>query len=117
MDIGFVIAVVAGLCLITGLVFVRLGAAGLPTRRIAVPIIELWLTVAIWIAVLQQVSATLGQPTGGSGLAELQDLGARFAALDGATRLWIGVGLAASVALVAHLLVTLRRMMSEGVGL
>lgn len=117
MDAGLIIAVAAGLCLISGLIIVRLGVAGQPARRIAVPVVELWVTVAIWIMMLDRISAALGEPTGGSQAAELQDLASRAAALEGVTRLWVAGAALISVVLVAHLMVSLRRMMSDGVGI
>jgi len=91
-----------------------MGSAGATAREIAPPVVELWLVVALWVAICHWLVAAVGQPAGGSVGEELRDVAARVGALSGATK-WRGAA-AAAVALAAcwHLLRSLRRAMSAG---
>jgi len=108
LDAAFLIAVLAALGLLSAMIVARLGAAGLPARRIALTIIELWAVFAVWAAVFQSVSRTIGLPVGRGQGEELRDLVSRLAALPARARLWPMLGLAASLALLGHLVWSLR---------
>lgn len=114
MDTAFLIVVAIALSLLSGGIALRLAAAGVGGRRIALSILELWILVAIWMAVFQSIGRGgavstndgLGREVGGV-LSGVRDLPAGL-------RPWIGAGLAASVALAAHLMWSLSRAKSVG---
>ncbi len=108
VDSGFLVVVAISVCLLTGMVVIRLAAGGETTRRIVIAVVELWLAVALWIGVFWSVRATPGAPGAGSGLGELGDLPARLEAMPVWARAAAAVGSIASVALAAHLMRRLR---------
>jgi hypothetical protein len=116
MDAAFLVVVGMALCLLTGMVVFRMGAAGVPTGRIVLPIIELWVVFALAIALFSRLSGGIGTPVGVGGAGEARNLASRLAALDGMGRMWAAAGLTVSVALLAHLMWMLGRAMSEGPG-
>ncbi len=93
----------------------RMAAGGSSRRSIAVPVAELWLAFILWTAVFRSLSAAVGAPIGGGGSGELSHLFSRFAALEGSTRLWMVAGMVAAVAVLGHLLWSLRRTMSGSI--
>jgi hypothetical protein len=116
VDTGFLAAVAIALCFLTGMVVVRLGAAGESSRRIAVLVAELWLAVVLWIVIFWSLAAATGIPEGTGGVEHVRELGARLAALPSTTRLLTIAGVVASIALVAHLMWSVRRLGSLGPG-
>ncbi len=90
----------------------RMAAGGARPRRIATVVGELWLALIIWTAVFRAIGVTIGAPVGEGELGELRNLGARLASVSGSARIWIGAGVMVSVALVAHLMWSLRRSLS-----
>ncbi|MCJ7751009.1 MAG: hypothetical protein MUQ65_07920 [Armatimonadetes bacterium] len=109
MDTGFIIVVAVALCLMSAMIVLRMAAGGVATARIAVLIAELWLTVIIWIVVFQAIGEATGAPAESGGIAELRGLASRLAGISGAARLWLFLGVPASVALAAHLMWSLGR--------
>lgn len=112
MDFSFLIAVGAVLCLVSGLMVVRMGSAGAAPRRIAPPVIELWLVLALWVAVFYGLGAAVGTPAGESPWEELRDFGARLGALSGPAKWWGAAGVVLGLVACWHLFRSLRRAMS-----
>jgi hypothetical protein len=112
VDASFLAVVFVSLCLLSGLIVVRLGAGGASAPRILVPVAELWITFGLWILLFRSLAAVAGTPHGASGVDELHDIGARLAALTGAQRWWMAAVAAVAVALCGHLLWSLRRAMA-----
>ena len=110
MDAAFLIVIGISLCFLSAMIAARMAAAGAPARRIAVPVAELWLVFVLWIAVLKSLSSSIGMPVGGGQADELRDLASRLSGLPGPARLWVLAGGSASVALLAHLMWSLRRI-------
>lgn len=115
MDTGFLIVVAISLCFLSAMIVARMAAGGAPARRIALPVVELWLAFILWIAVFRSLSAAIGAPIGGGESGEASGLFSRFAALEWSTRIWAAAGVVASVAIAAHLLWSLRRTMSGSI--
>lgn len=111
MDFSFLIAVGAVLCLLSGLIAVRMGSAGATPRQIAPPVVELWLVLALWVAIFYGLGAALRTPAGGSPWEELSDLGARLGALSGPVKWWGAAGVVVALAACWHLFGSLRRAM------
>jgi len=109
MDAPFLILVAINLCFLSGLIIYRMAAHGAPLARMALPVIELWVTFALWIAIFRSLAAVIGAPEGASPIAELSDLGWRIARLPVATRSWLLGGAGISLALLAHLLWSLSK--------
>jgi hypothetical protein len=116
VDAAFLVVVGMALCLLSGMIVFRMGAAGVPTGRIVLPIIELWIVFALAIVLFSRLSGGIGTPVGVGGAGEARDLGSRLAALEGMGRMWALAGVTVSVVLLAHLMWMLRRAMSEGPG-
>jgi len=109
VDVSFLAVVAVALCFMSAMIVLRLAASGAPASRIAVSIAELWLSLAIWVAVFRALGRTIGPPAGSGEAAELRTLTSRLAEVSGATRVWLFLGLAASVALAGHLMWSLGR--------
>ena len=116
MDTAFLIVVAVGLCFVSAMIAARVVARGAPVRRVALLVAELWVAFILWIAVLGLVCRAVGEPSGDGAQAEVSDLAARLGALEGPARLWAVAGAAASVALLGHLVWSLRRLMSGSIG-
>jgi len=99
----------------SAMIVLRMAAGGVTSARIAVSVAELWLAVIIWIAVFRAIGGATGAPAGSGEAAELRGLGARIAGVSGAARLWLLLGVAASVALAAHLMLSLSRTKYVGI--
>lgn len=115
MDAAFITVVALALCLLSAMIVLRMAGGGVPAARIAVSIAELWLTVIIWIAVFYTAGDSTGTVAGSGGLAELRGIGSLLAGVSGAARLWLLLGVAASVALAAHLMWSLSRTKYAGI--
>lgn len=111
MDAAFLVVVGIVLCLLSGMVIFRMAASGASARRVLPPVAELWVAVAVWVAIFRWLSGTIGTPVGAGGGAELRNLASRLWALHGLACLWAIAGLAFSLLLVAHLMWTLRASM------
>jgi hypothetical protein len=111
VDISFLIVVAVTLLFVTAMVIFRMLASGATARQIAFPVIELWVTLILWVAIFRAVSAAIGTPEGGGAGWELGDLGTRIARLPASTRIWLFSGVGVAVALLVHLLWTLGRAM------
>ena len=109
MDAAFLVVIAIALLFLSAMIVARMAASGAPARRIAVPVLELWLALVIWILVFKSVSGAIGTPISGGEAGELRDLASRLSALHSAARLWALLGIVASVALVAHLTRSFRR--------
>lgn len=116
VDRGFLIVVAICLSFVSAMIAARMAAGGSSPGRIALCVGELWAAFVLWVAVLGSLSAALGGPTATPAGGKLSDLSSRLAALEGAARLWAIAGAAASAAIIAHLLWSLRRTMSSGIG-
>ena len=115
MDVPFIIVVAVTLCLMSAMIVLRMAAGGVPAARIALSIAELWLTFIIWIAVFQTIGEATGAPAGSGEVAELRGLASLLAGVSGAARLWLLLGVTASVALAAHLMCSLSRTKYVGI--
>ena len=115
MDAPFIIVVALALCLLSAMIALRMSGGGAAPARIAISIAELWLAAAIWIAVFRTIGEASGAPAASGGLAELRGIGSLLAAVSGAARLWLLLGVAASVALAAHLMWSLSRTKYAGI--
>lgn len=115
MDAAFLAVVAVSLLLISAMIVMRMSAAGMPGRKIALPVAELWLALAVWVAVLRAIAGATGSAVGADATAEIGDLAARAASIQGAGRLWAVAGLTLAVGLAAHLIWFLRRSMSGNV--
>ena len=115
MDTGFLIVVAISLCFVSAMIAARVVARGAPARRVALLVAELWLAFILWIAVLGSVGRAVGAPIGGAARAEVSGLTIRLGALDGSVRVWAIAGAVASVAVVGHLIWSLRRLMSGSI--
>ena len=111
MDVPFIIVVAVALCLMSAMIVLRMAAGGVAAARIAVSIAELWLAVIIWIAVFQAIGEATGAPAGSGEVAELRGL----AGVSEAARMWLLLGIGASVALAAHLMWSLSRTKYAGI--
>ncbi|MGD0111307.1 MAG: hypothetical protein ABSD48_05535 [Armatimonadota bacterium] len=111
MDIPFLIVVAVTLLFVTAMVIFRMLASGATARQIAFPVVEVWVTLILWVAIFRALSAAIGTPEGVSAGGELGDLGARVARLPAGTRTWLLSGAGIAAALLVHLLWTLGRAM------
>lgn len=111
MDLAFLIAVGAVLCLLSGMIALRMGSAGASARLIAATLVELWAVFALWMVAFRGLAANLGPPPTGSAWEELQGLGRRAAALSLPRKLLDGSMVVLSLAVCWHLLRSLRRVM------
>jgi hypothetical protein len=116
MDTAFLIVVAAGVCLLSGMIAARLGAAGQPPRRIALVVVELWFAVALWVTIFWSLAPVAVTPGGVAEAGDLRDLASRLASLPGTTRLLAAAGIMVSVVLVAHLMSIMRRVGTGGPG-
>lgn len=107
MDWPFAIAVGALLCLLSGLLAARLRAAGVSARRRAVALLELWGALGLWAGVFWAISSAAGTDE----VTEAREAAERLAALPARALAWAAAGVAASVGVVVHLLVTVGRLM------
>lgn len=115
MDVPFLIVVAVTLLFMTAMVIFRMLTSGATARQIAFPVIELWVTLILWVAIFRALSGAVGTPAGGGAGGELSDLGTRIARLPAGTRTWLFSGAGIAVALLVHLLWTLgRAMRGEG---
>jgi len=117
VDAAFLVVIAVSLCFLSGMIAARMAASGVRPRQIALPIIELWLTLLVWFLVFKAVSTSVGAPAGGSAGGEVADLVSRLSDLSSPDRLWVMAGLAASVGLVAHLIWSLRRILCRDIRL
>ena len=108
LDAAFLAVVAVGLGLLTVMVVVRLVAGGVSSMRVAFSVVELWAAVAIWITVFHTVGSEVVLSEGAGGT-ELRSLVSRIAELPRHARSWTIVGLIASIAIAAHLMLSLRR--------
>jgi hypothetical protein len=115
VDTAFLIVVAVSLCLVSAMIAARVAARGAPARRVALLVGELWLAFILWVSVLASVCRAVRAPSGGGARAEASDLAARLGALEGPVRLWAIAGAAASVAVLGHLIWSLRRLMSGSI--
>jgi hypothetical protein len=106
VDTAFLVVVAICLCFVTGMIVVRLGAAGEPSRRIAMAAVELWLALALWTAAMWFLGTGAGDR---EGLSIAEAAGGRLAELCWRSRVLLFAGLVASVAMVGHLIWLLRR--------
>ena len=111
MDLPFLIVVGITLCFVSVIIIYRMHAGGATAWQIAFPVIELWVTFVLWVAIFRSLSAAIGTPEGGSAFGELGDLGSRIAKLPASTRSWLFAGAGISLALLAHLMWSLGRAM------
>jgi hypothetical protein len=111
VDSAFLIVIAIGLCFLSGLIVVRMGAGGSSRRRTTMAVAELWLIFALWVTIFRWLGAAAGEPTGVGGAAEIRDLAGRITALPAAARVLALAGIAASVLLLAHLLRSVNRAM------
>ena len=117
MDIPFLIVVGVTLAFMSVMIIFRMLAGGATARQIAFPVIELWVTFILWVAIFRSLSAAVGTPEDGSALGELGDLWSRIGTLPAGARSWLCAGVAIPAALLGHLLWTLgRAMRSDGSG-
>jgi hypothetical protein len=112
MDTEFLVVVAISLCLLTGMIVVRLGTGGETTRRIVIAVVELWLAVALWIGAFWFLDAAGEGPGETSGAGDMGDAEAGFADLPLPTYVMgvLGLGLA------VHLMWRLRGIAPRGVG-
>jgi len=115
VDTAFLIVVAVSLCFVSAMIAARVVARGAPARRAALPVAELWLAFFLWIAVLGSVGRAVGAPIGGDARTNASDFVARLGALDGSARIWAIAGVVASVAVLGHLVWSLRRLMSGSI--
>ena len=109
MDASFLIVLCLGLCLLSGMIVLRLGSGGVSTRQIVLLVCELWLSFALWVFIFRSLGAAAGRPVGTTGPDEARDLLARLASLPGPAK-WFGIaGAALCIGLCAHLLWSLHR--------
>lgn len=113
MDPSFLIAVAVALGLVSLMVVARLGAGA---GRLIWPLAELWLVVALWVAFFWWLSSAIAPASASGGAAELRELPSRLARLTVPARLGAALWLAVSVAALAHLLRSLRRIMGHPAG-
>lgn len=109
VDTSFLIVVVIALLFLSAMIVLQLTAAGVGKPRIVTALVELWVLMALWIAIFSSLGAAVGTPEGPSGPAELRGLASRLAELPPPVRIRLAVGLAASVGLAAHLIWSLGR--------
>jgi len=115
VDTAFIIVVAVALCFLSAMIVLRMAAGGVTSARIAVSIAELWLTVIIWIAVFYTIgNSTAGLADSGQA-ANLRGLDSLLAGVPRAARPWLLSGVAASLALAAHLMWSLSRTKYVGI--
>lgn len=95
--------------LLSVLVAFRMQAGGAPARRIAPVVGELWVALALWVLIFRALGAELGVSEAGGAVGELRAVGARLAALPAGRRAWFAATGAVALAILAHLLWSLRR--------
>jgi len=113
MDMSFLTVVAVALCLLSGGIWVRLAAAEVTRRRIALAIVELWVLLSIWIGVWMTVVSSAGNtplPVGKEGLWDA--VGDFLRELPTGLAVWIVGGLVLSVAMAVHLMWSLSRAKS-----
>ncbi len=111
MELSFLAVVGIALVFLSVMIGMRMAAGGAKPPRIVLVIGELWLSLAIWIAVFWMIGVAIGAPAGEGEVGELRNLGSRLASVSGAARMWVAAGVLVSLALVAHLMWCLRRHM------
>jgi hypothetical protein len=112
VDTAFLIVVAVSLCLVSAMIAARVVTRGAPARRVALLVAELWLAFILWIAVLRSVGGSAGAPIVGDARSGASGLATRLGALDGSARVWAIAGAVASVAVLGHLIWSLRGLMS-----
>ncbi len=115
VDVSFLVVVGVALSLVSAMIVFRMAAGGVPAPRIALYIGELWLTFVIWVAVFRTIGQAAGAAAGSGELSELRGLASRLAGVSGAARLWLLLGVGASLALAAHLMWSLSRIKYAGI--
>ena len=115
MDTEFLIVVAVSPCLVSAMIAVRVVARGAPARRAALLVAELWLAFVLWLAVLASVGRAVGAPIGGDARTEASGLASRLGALDGSARVWAIAGAVASLAVLGHVIWSLRRLTSGSI--
>jgi hypothetical protein len=115
MDTGFLIVIAVALCLLSGGIAVRLTAAGMKPRRVAMAIVELWVLVGLWMAAFHMIARSGDVAITGGMRQEVGGLLSGLRDVPGALRPWIAAGLTISVALAAHLMWSLSRGKCGGV--
>jgi hypothetical protein len=116
VDTAFLTLVGISLCFLSALISFRMRAGGASARQIAGPVIELWVTFGLWIAIFRSLAARIGVSGGEGAVGELGELGHRIWALPSFARGGVAGGTAIAVGLLVHLLWRLSRVMRAGAG-
>jgi len=116
VDAGFLVLVAITLAFVSLLVVARMKSAGAPNRRAALLLAELWVVFAIWLGVLWAAATKLGVEPGAGGPPEAKTLLRHVAALGGAERALLVLGLLLGIAVFIHLMWALPRAMRNAGG-
>lgn len=113
MEAPFLLAIGVGLCVLSGMIVVRLAAAGASGPRVAIGVVEVWLALGLWVAVL----SSLLSPAGPAAAAAPERLGggvraflADTVSLLAAARPWQKAAIVMSLVLAGHLMWSLGRV-------
>lgn len=109
MDTAFLVVVAVNAVLLSALVAFRMQAGGASARRIAPVVGELWVALGLWVVIFRALGAELGVSGAGGAAGELRELGARLAALPAGRRTWFAATGAVALAILGHLVWSLRR--------
>ncbi len=109
METSFLVVVGIALCFLSAMIAFRMAAGGVAALRIALSVAELWLTLALWVAVFHTLARATGPPAGSGAAAQARALVSGLAGAPGEKRLLLVLGLALSVALAGHLMWSLSR--------
>jgi hypothetical protein len=95
------------------LIVARLRSAGLPVRRVAWLVAELWAVFVLWLGVLWAAASRL-VPEGGLGSGrDLREFAARFSAMHAGSKALVLASLGLGMAVFVHFNWALRAAMAE----
>jgi len=116
VDLSFLAVVAISLCLLSTMIFVRMWSNGASVRRIAASIIQLGVAVTAWIVLFSWLASMIGARTEAGARSDPAGMIIRLARLEGGTRVWAVAVIGLSVAILAHLLWSMRRAMQGSTG-
>jgi hypothetical protein len=93
--------------------YLRLGASGVPPRKILALLAEVWIALGLAIAALISISWIPGESKAASAAGEIRDFAARWSQLSEGAKVVFVIGLVAAAGLFSWALVSIRRVLRD----